>query len=253
MASITSNLAPAAIAAPPPQAVDPATEELTRLLQEAVKKFKDGRGVKIPEWDAILQDMNGCDSVGKICDILDKHLPEKFQATRDGNSKWKALRENCLKPAVAFFLPFSDALAELAGHFPIVPGGKTIFVAFSVLLRATQGVSGWFDSLNDFFKDLQNFLEPVSMVLPFRAKMGTAFYKIVLAIFAHTIEVAYAAMKMIGKGSGKGRIKLFIEALKGSNKLQIDNDRLHGLMQQVRDLVNAAMAKEIFGAHATSI
>ena len=107
----------------------------------------------------------------------------------------------------------------------MVPGGKTVFVAFGVLLQvcgfwpkffhnsdfaqATKGVSEWFDNLNDFFKDLQAFLKPVAMVLPFHEEMGAAFRDTVLAMFVHTIEVAYGAMKTIGQSSAKGRISVW--------------------------------------------
>ncbi|KIK71645.1 hypothetical protein GYMLUDRAFT_235946 [Collybiopsis luxurians FD-317 M1] len=78
MASVTSNSDPVAKVTQPPPVIDPATAELTKLLQEAVEKFEEDKGVKLPEWNAILQDMDGCNSVEKTCDVLEKHLPAKF-------------------------------------------------------------------------------------------------------------------------------------------------------------------------------
>jgi hypothetical protein len=109
------------------------------------------------------------------------------------------------------------------------------------------------------------------MVLPFHKEMGTAYYETVLAMFVHTIEVAYGAMKTIGQSSAKGRmsmelfplsflifniallLELYFEALKGSNKPQMDHDRLSKLVQQSRDLIMAAIAKEDFEKHKSSI
>ncbi|KIK62118.1 hypothetical protein GYMLUDRAFT_551189 [Collybiopsis luxurians FD-317 M1] len=136
MASFTSNSAPAATEAQPGTLqMDRAPQDLARLWQEAVEKFKNNKQVKLEEWNGTLQRMTSCKSVQDICDILEQDFFNKFKKAR-GSEKWRTLRENYLKPGVEIILKFSDTLGYVMDSFPLpVSGGRVIFTSISFLLQ----------------------------------------------------------------------------------------------------------------------
>ncbi|KIK71658.1 hypothetical protein GYMLUDRAFT_977718, partial [Collybiopsis luxurians FD-317 M1] len=226
-----------------------ATEELRKLWQDAIKKFQQSNQADVPQWNSSFQEMATCSSAEDICRVLENNFLSKIQDAR--GERWMTFRENCLKPAVNILLKLTDSLGELAGATPIVPGGKSIFVAFGVLLKATMGVSLWFDELKDFFGDFSHFLEQIWRVLPFYNEMGAAYQNIASAILVLTIGVISAAMKEVMKGKIRLRFKLYWEALKGSDEITKARERINKLMDQASNMTIVTTAEKVIQTHQT--
>ncbi|KIK71697.1 hypothetical protein GYMLUDRAFT_343030 [Collybiopsis luxurians FD-317 M1] len=113
MTSPTPNPAPA-ITAEIAGVVSPTTGEITRIWQEAINKFQQKNNISALVWKQALRDMNDCDSVEGICDVLEKQFFTKIKAAR-GGQKWQNLREKYLEPVVNFVIKFSDILRDIVG------------------------------------------------------------------------------------------------------------------------------------------
>ncbi|KIK62101.1 hypothetical protein GYMLUDRAFT_550838 [Collybiopsis luxurians FD-317 M1] len=141
MASLAPNSAAAATEAQPGTVqMDRAPQELAKLWQDAVEKFKNSKQVKLKEWDETLKSMASCKSVEDFCKVLEDNFFNKFKKAR-GSEKWITLRDKYLKPGVEIIIKLSDTVGDLVDS--TLPGGKIIFTAISFLLKVCR---------TDFFK-----------------------------------------------------------------------------------------------------
>ncbi|KIK54701.1 hypothetical protein GYMLUDRAFT_48412 [Collybiopsis luxurians FD-317 M1] len=242
MASVTPNSTPAATGAQPPQLAASAADKITQLMQEAVEKFEK-ENKKFPGWDATLREMEKCNSLEAISAIFEREFFNKIKKAR--GDKWLTLREKYLKPAVGIIIKISEFGGDIAESIPSVPGGKMIFTAISFLLKATKGVSNWFEGLEAFFSDLNHFLNQIWKVLPFSVQMGRDYQNIVSETFLCTIELIFEAMEKIKKNKLQMRFLLFWKAVTGSDdEITEAQNRLKKLMDMARDITIAATAAQ---------
>ncbi|KAJ7653501.1 hypothetical protein B0H17DRAFT_396493 [Mycena rosella] len=109
--------------------------EFDALWNDALQKYGSETGSDLLQSD-YAQLFDDCDSVDTVVDALEQEM-EAFKKFRSDDSKWATLR-NKLKPVVHFVLLFNDATAEAAASH--APGGKSILVAFGVLLTVSVSV-----------------------------------------------------------------------------------------------------------------
>ncbi|VDB88570.1 unnamed protein product [Peniophora sp. CBMAI 1063] len=151
--------------------------------------------VKSARWLSMEQRMLGCNSVEDVCMVLEETI-EKLEHSRSGSKRWRELRDKYLKPIVQALLVFSDAIAEIAASFPVVPGGKAIFTALGILLAATDGVEQRRVALIELFKELEFFNKNLLVRLAKPAELGQASKISVIAIMACILDILLIATRL---------------------------------------------------------
>ncbi|VDC02882.1 unnamed protein product [Peniophora sp. CBMAI 1063] len=98
-----------------------------------------------------------------------------------------------LKPIVHFICLFIDSGAEAGSD--TVPGGKAIFVAISVLLQATKGVSGLYDVVEHLFREMASYLNRVPIYLDSSTTLAPALMNILVKACIQVLEVLAVTTK----------------------------------------------------------
>ncbi|KZV72485.1 hypothetical protein PENSPDRAFT_683711 [Peniophora sp. CONT] len=193
-------------ALPDPDSIQPA-ETFRTLWAEALRKFQQSVKVHSTEWESLLDRLSSCSDSDGVLNIFDGTL-KNWEQFKIHDPKWRDFRAKYLKPAIQALLLFSEAIAECAAFFPIVPGGKAIFVAFSVLLQATNGVRDRWDVLVGLFEKLNFFLESLSVRLAIPSGIGPATKTIAITILAHLLEIFSIATKLFSHGTWRARLEM---------------------------------------------
>ncbi|KAF7373268.1 hypothetical protein MSAN_00535700 [Mycena sanguinolenta] len=197
-------------------------ETLQGLWDDAFDVYKDRTGIDLRhENNDFALRLRGCDSAASVLDILQK-IASGFLEYREGSQKWRKFRRN-LKPVITVIARFIDAAAEGAASVS-VPGGKAIFVAFGVLLKATQGVSKKFDALIDLLERLGFYFKQLSIRsdVPLRKESKS----IVVEILVEMLKALALATQMMKRS----RIKHFVQELFEEDDMKAVVDRLDKLM-----------------------
>ncbi|VDB88572.1 unnamed protein product [Peniophora sp. CBMAI 1063] len=189
------------------------------LWGEALRKFQQSTNVKSARWSSMEQRMLSCNSVEDVCTVLDETI-DRLEHSRSGSKRWRELREKYLKPIVQALLVFSDAIAETAASFPVVPGGKAIFVALGILLAATDGVEQRRVALIELFEELKVFSEGLRVRLAKPAELGRASKITVIAIMACILDILLIATKLFSPSVWRTRISLFHQAITKDQSIQ---------------------------------
>ncbi|KAJ7653496.1 hypothetical protein B0H17DRAFT_396420 [Mycena rosella] len=194
--------------------------EFDALWNDALQKYGSETGSDLLQSD-YAQLFDDCDSVDTVVDALEQEM-EAFKKFRSDDSKWATLR-NQLKPVVHFVLLFNDATAEAAASH--IPGGKSILVAFGVLLTATQGVSERYDALVELFEKLGSFLSRLGIRLDVPSSLGPISKTIAVNILVHLLHVFALSTKLIKKK----RITHYVQVLFGNQDMKDALSRLDKL------------------------
>ncbi|KAJ7691815.1 hypothetical protein B0H17DRAFT_555825 [Mycena rosella] len=185
--------------------------EFDALWNDALNKYSEETGSDLLR-SRYAQLFDECDSVDTVLEALEEKM-ENFKKFRADDSKWATLR-NKLKPVVQFLLLFNDAVAEVASSS--TPGGKSIFVAFGVLLTATQGVSERYDALMKLFEKLESFLSRLEIRLEGASSLGHLSKTIAVNILVHLLHVFALSTKLIETS----RIKQYMKTLFGNQGMK---------------------------------
>ncbi|KZV59361.1 hypothetical protein PENSPDRAFT_620715, partial [Peniophora sp. CONT] len=190
--------------------------------------------------------MTACSNIDDVMKAIEAegtvHKLKSFHSSDPSrDSKWRAFKSEYLMPAVQALLLFNDALAELASHFPAVPGGKAIFVAFGVLLQASNGVGERCEILIGLFEKLNHYLENLSVRLATPSSLGPASKTIAITILAHLLNIFLIATKLFSRSAWHTRITLYRQALTKDEDMKGALDRLRTLTE----LETRAMTAEI--------
>ncbi|KAJ7691821.1 ankyrin repeat-containing domain protein [Mycena rosella] len=165
------------------------------LWTDALNKYSKKTGSDLLQSE-YMQLFDDCDSVETVIKALEEEM-KSFSKFRADDSKWATLR-NKFKPVVHFLLLFNDAVAETASSH--APGGKSILVAFGVLLTATKGVSECYDALVELFEKLESFLGRLGIRLEAPSSLGPVSKTVAVKILAHLLHVFALSTKLIKKG-----------------------------------------------------
>ncbi|KZV73863.1 hypothetical protein PENSPDRAFT_749719 [Peniophora sp. CONT] len=202
-----------AVAAPPPAPVTsggkpnlttmprPASssDQFTEIWTQAWRKFEEQTRSDKPRSELAKKlhiQLKNCHNIDTIVNILCQRIDEADSAQADG-PKWTTLRTRCLRPAVQVILAFNDALAEVAAFFDhVVPGGKAIFVAFGVLLEASQRCNDAYTALFEIFENLKLSMESLR-VRTDASCMGPASKGVAVLVLVHLLDMLTLAIKLL--------------------------------------------------------
>ncbi|KZV62474.1 hypothetical protein PENSPDRAFT_617840, partial [Peniophora sp. CONT] len=215
---------------------------LASLWTKALENYKNKTGMD-PLTHPLTKDLADRKSEDEILQLFETKMQE-FESFRASDSRWGKLRNVYLKPAVEVILSLNDALAETASYFPIVPGGKAIFVAFGALLSATKGVTKRYDALINLFEEIPFFLDSVRVRNSNPLSWGVLSQKIVILIFAHLLDVFALALKLMRTVFGANVLQRAVhlgQTLTGNTDMQDALKRLNRLT----NLEIRAMAAEL--------
>ncbi|KAF7348041.1 hypothetical protein MSAN_01756500 [Mycena sanguinolenta] len=196
-------------------------EMLQSLWDDAFDVYKDRTGVDLryENSDFALR-LRGCDSMASVLGTL-HDTASRFSGYREGSPKWSKFRQK-LEPVITVIALFIDAAAEGAASVS-VPGGKAVFVAFGVLLKATQGVSEKFDALIDLLESLELFFRQLSIRSD--VPLGKESRSIVVEILVEMLKALALATQMMKQN----RIKHFVRELFKGDDMKAILDRLQKL------------------------
>ncbi|KZV62026.1 hypothetical protein PENSPDRAFT_618500, partial [Peniophora sp. CONT] len=217
-----------------------------------MRKYQQSAEVPSKRWDSLIDELSHCNNVDDVFQTID--IPEqKLKSFSAGNSQWTNVRNKYIKPAIQVLLLFNDAIAEFASHFPTVPGGKAIFVAFGVLLQATSGVSERCDMLTGLFEQLNSFLARLSIRLSTPSTLGPTSKTIIITILAHLLDIFLMATKLFSRPAWRIRLELFRQALTKDKEMGAALDRLRILTDLELRAVSAEAQVTVVNAYATGI
>ncbi|VDC04283.1 unnamed protein product, partial [Peniophora sp. CBMAI 1063] len=153
--------------------------------------------------ERILGDLEACLTTAQIIDALEK-TSESLDKRRNGNGLLSRLRA-VLKPLVYGLSAILEAMGETASTH--VPGGKGIFVAVAILLKAAENVSAAFDDLERLLQRLQSFVERLTIRV--HAPMKDGSRSVAVRALVKTLKAVDLATRLIQRG----RMRLFVRAL----------------------------------------
>ncbi|KAJ7922063.1 hypothetical protein B0H13DRAFT_1707918 [Mycena leptocephala] len=186
--------------------------EFGALWEDALKKYTDQSGINLLKSEfASLFDK--CHSESTVVGALETEM-DAFKKFRGNDSKWAKLRDK-LKLVVRVLLLFNDTVAEAASS--LIPGGKSILVAFAVLLAATKGVSELYDGIVYLFEQLDSFLGRLHTRLQASSSLEPHSKRLAVEILAHFLCVLGLSTKLIKDGS---RFKDFLKVLSGNKDMK---------------------------------
>ncbi|KZV60178.1 hypothetical protein PENSPDRAFT_760153 [Peniophora sp. CONT] len=225
-------------------------ETFMTLWAEAMRKFQQSADVASTLWESAYSGLSRCTSADDVLRSLDDTM-RKVKTFNAVDSSWKSVRNKYLKPAIQVLLLLNDAIAEFASHFPTVPGGKAIFVAFGVLLQATNGISERCDILIGLFEQLNSFLERLSIRLVTPSALGPASKTIAITILAHLLDIFLIATKLFSQPAWRTRLTLYRQALTKDKEMVNALDRLRALTDLELRAIAAETQITVVDSHAT--
>ncbi|KAF7360666.1 hypothetical protein MVEN_00798300 [Mycena venus] len=219
---------------PTHKAVD--SDTFASLWVDAFDIYKHRTGIDLCDLssDLALHCLHSCDSEDSVLDALEKTAAE-FGGYREGSPKWRKFRQK-LQPVITAVTIFIDAAGEGAAS-KSVPGGKSVFVAVGILLKATRGVSEKFDALVDLLESLGLFLRQLKIRsdVPFGNESKIVVVEILVEILK-TLALATQMMK-------KNRIQHFVRELFKADDMKAVLDRLNKLTTIESRMTVAEMLK----------
>ncbi|KZV59419.1 hypothetical protein PENSPDRAFT_760435 [Peniophora sp. CONT] len=225
---------------PIPPKIPTPRDTFTTLWAEALRKFQQSADVRSTRWDSLLHRMCSCRNEEDVCVVLDE-IMQNLEHFRVGDPKWNNIRHKYLKPVIRTLLLFNDAIAETAAYFPLIPGGKAIFVAIGVLLEASNGIAERCDALIGLLEELNSFLGSLRIRLTTTTfSLGPDSTTIAITILAHLLDVLLIATKLFSPSKWRMRLAFYRKALTRDETLRAALDRL----TKLRDLEEKAIVAE---------
>ncbi|VDB84609.1 unnamed protein product [Peniophora sp. CBMAI 1063] len=191
-----------------------------------------------------------CESSDDLLTVIEGTM-RRLGRKREGNELSRKLRQ-VLKPLVSGLKVVLEASGETASSLG-VPGGKGVFVAVAILLKAADDASTTFDNV---LKSLDGFRAYVQrMEIRVNAPMRQETRMIAIKTLAQMLRTLAIATKMIRKN----RFERFLQALVATgDEIQIitrDIQSLHSEEERMEmtELIvgQSAMSSEIHDIHTT--
>ncbi|KZV66320.1 hypothetical protein PENSPDRAFT_96001 [Peniophora sp. CONT] len=171
-----------------------ANDNFEELWEEAVDDFFARTGVDLsdPEQD-LYQRLQRCSSADTIVDALED-ISQTFCAYRKGSERAERIR-SVLRSVAHGVSVLIDAAAEGAASESF-PGGKAVFVAIAVLIKATQGVSERFNTLLAILEKFGFYLSRLHIRLDIGFGPGSRRITVaLLSKMVHAFALATQAMR----------------------------------------------------------
>ncbi|KZV70004.1 hypothetical protein PENSPDRAFT_632243, partial [Peniophora sp. CONT] len=210
MSSSTTTAPAATSAGQPPGALSttiipiPPNDDFVKIWKKAVTSFDDRSRTyssksKRKLANRLLSQLNPHQTADTVTDILNREML-KVTSRPASDSPWETFPERFLKPAVEVIIIFNDVLAELAGSFDVVPGGKTIFVAFGILLKAAKGINDAYDILSGLFEGLTLAIESLRERTKPPSRLGPASRRVAVLVLVNLLDVLAIAIDRLPDG-----------------------------------------------------
>ncbi|KAI0315317.1 hypothetical protein OF83DRAFT_1200501 [Amylostereum chailletii] len=240
--------------------MQPADVPFKALWDRAKDEYTKVTGIDLST-KSISQELENCASVDDVLTAVEEQVTI-FRGFRKDDSRWEKLRK-VLKPVVHVVSTLSEALGE--GVSLAFPAGQTIFVAISVLLAATKGVSSSYDSLTDLFDVLKAFLRRLEIRKDIALSPESKTGEIAVKILAQLLSVLALATSLIKRKRFKQYVKVLTgnqdvkDALNALDKLTAEESGLIATetfvaTHKVLKFINAMMSdKEASDRHLKSI
>ncbi|KAI0032020.1 hypothetical protein K488DRAFT_70984 [Vararia minispora EC-137] len=217
---------------------DDSTTRFQVLLQSAIVRFRDDTNhdlLRVQPFNQLLH----CNSVDDLVIVLEKQN-RTFKTFRAHGESIRAVLAPVLR-LVRIFLETGAEIAAASGG--VVPGGKTIFVAFGVLLDATRGVSEVYDALDDLFRRLGVFLARLDIYLHSPSVLNTAlkdiFIKTLVRLFTVlSIVTKYLENNVEGTSSFKRLLRPVLRRTKDFGKALLGNADVKNVLVGLDELTN---------------
>ncbi|VDC03560.1 unnamed protein product [Peniophora sp. CBMAI 1063] len=126
------------------------------LWDRAIEKYEEIVGAKIDEDEPLMADLRSCETADAIVETIEE-ATRQFRKKREGSKASQSLRR-VLRPLVHGLRVVLETGAETGSSLGI-PGGKGIFAAIAVLVKAAEGVSAIYDDIDALFKHFQSYVE----------------------------------------------------------------------------------------------
>ncbi|VDC02444.1 unnamed protein product [Peniophora sp. CBMAI 1063] len=176
--------------------------------------------------------------------VLDKleAASAHLRGRRRVNKAARRFKEN-LKPIIGGLVVLLDAAAEIASSLG-APGGKGIFAAVAVLLKAADRVSATYENLEKLFERFRVYIERLQVRI--RVPLKSQSSEIAVRALVEMLKAFELATKMLRKG----RIRHFLDALfSTSDDLE---DAMRTLEDVTTDEERMAIAELVSDVHHLS-
>ncbi|VDC01069.1 unnamed protein product [Peniophora sp. CBMAI 1063] len=183
----------------------PRITSINAILESAFEEYYESVNVDLNgSDDPLVCRVRQCDTIDAILDIIEDTAHLLVQR-RNGKGVARRLRE-VVKPVVYALGVVLDASAETASSLG-VPGGKGIFAAVAVLIKAAEQVSAAFDDVQTLLERLSVYFErlKVRLMIP----LGCEARAIAVRCLAEMLRVFALATKMLRRS----RLNHFLKAL----------------------------------------
>ncbi|KZV60933.1 hypothetical protein PENSPDRAFT_693837 [Peniophora sp. CONT] len=161
--------------------------DFNTLWNDALQAYEEQTKHKLPIADGSLPESS---TEGEVIDYIELQA-RSFEAFRANGRRVRGV----LQPIVNLVLLFVDAGAEAGAAYDVKPGGKAIFLAIAVLLKATKGVSELYNSVEDLLQEVTGHLERIKIHFePPRTPLAT-LKNIVLKALIQVLKVLAIATK----------------------------------------------------------
>ncbi|KZV76559.1 hypothetical protein PENSPDRAFT_423494 [Peniophora sp. CONT] len=234
---------------PPPILSDHAEEDpcilddngLADLWDEALYHYAQTTGVDLTDENTDLsQQLKNCAGYRDVVIALDR-VAQAFEVYRNPHNGIGTRIRKALRPVVRAVI--SSGVLEASGETAAskaVPGGKALFVAVGLLLKATEGVSARFDALTKLLEKFHFFVTRLD-VRTKSADLRTASRTLATRIFCNMLRTLAIAHKMMQRN----RLEHFIVVLIGQGSDVSD------LYRQTEDLMEEDVRLSLAELHDT--
>ncbi|KZV67555.1 hypothetical protein PENSPDRAFT_736446, partial [Peniophora sp. CONT] len=191
---------------------EPDPSDIAQLWKDAIEAYEKETKSDL-ECDLDSDDVPECTDVESVINVLQENM-EVFKKFRSSDSKWGKVR-GVLERVVSVVLALNDVAGDAAAASG-TPGGSVIFVGIGKLLSATKGVSDTYDSLQELFSQLSDYLLRLSTRLEVRTGLSSAARKNALDVLVHLLHVLALATKLLKKN----RFMHYLDVVSGNKDMK---------------------------------
>ncbi|VDB94191.1 unnamed protein product [Peniophora sp. CBMAI 1063] len=161
------------------------------LLNAALGEYRQSlNGTLLSEYESLIGDFARCATCDETLDVL-RRTSQRLKASRQGSRTSQALAK-AIAPLVRGLNAVLETVSETASSAG-VPGGKGIFAAIAVLLKAADRTQLTSDHLEKLFARMHTCVERLAVRLP--APMSKAAENVAVKLLVQTLTVLALATK----------------------------------------------------------
>ncbi|KZV75306.1 hypothetical protein PENSPDRAFT_600332 [Peniophora sp. CONT] len=188
----------------PPQEI-PSTDDIGDLWKAALDEYHQALQIDLRNNDApFIRDLGRCTTSGEVLEII-QNTSGLLSDKRQGKKPSRAIRR-ALKPIVHHLHIILDAAAETGSSLG-VPGGKGIFAAVAILLKAADRVSAAFNDMEKLLQRLRAYVTRLKVRV--RVPLKSESKDIAVMALVKILKTLASLTRIVQRG----RIQHFLYAL----------------------------------------